>query len=206
MHPCYRLVSSCMLPIAALMGILCLEKCLMDMCKYIVPIYQSYLMEGSHVLHCFTSKQHPHLLFNAMYNGLLNPDTTGLTARTSKVHPKQRHSLWGDIYWSLTSSGCFTAMQLQLECKKATHMQDRNTPAMICDTIQLLGLSVVVLFVYIAHLYWVKVHRFNVLLLLHGHYVTYGSFDDLQFRTWIYIAITCLKCFNSNSVAHLHTY
>ena len=44
-------------------------------------------------------------------------------------------------------------MQLQLECKKATHMQDRNTPAMICDTIQLLGLSVVVLFVYIAHLY-----------------------------------------------------
>ena len=92
------------------------------------------------------------------------------------------------------------------ECKKATHMQDRNTPAMICDTIQSLGLSVVVLFVYIAHLYWVKVHRFNVLLLLHGHYVTYGSYHDLQFRTWIYIAITCLKCFNSNSVAHLCTY
>ena len=39
------------------------------------------------------------------------------------------------------------------ECKKATHMQDRNTPAMICDTIQSLGLSVVVLSVYIAHLY-----------------------------------------------------
>ena len=39
------------------------------------------------------------------------------------------------------------------ECKKATHMQDRNRPAMTCDTIQSLGLSVVVLFVYIAHLY-----------------------------------------------------
>ena len=70
----------------------------MDMCKNIFPIHQSYLMEGSHVLHCFTSKQHPHLLVHAMYNGLLVQDATGLTAPTSKVHPKLRHGLWGDIY------------------------------------------------------------------------------------------------------------
>ena len=38
---CYRLVSLRMLPIGALLGILCLKKCLMDMCKNIVPINQS---------------------------------------------------------------------------------------------------------------------------------------------------------------------